>query len=80
MPASDSDLDAMAAGVDLALIRRNLELSVEERVRLNAQAIQLLERTRRANFTPAQLELLEQVERERTRANWGDWLAPLDAL
>lgn len=68
------------AGVDVALILSNLELSVAERFQRNVEAIRLLERTRHANFTPAQLELLDQLERERTRADWGEWLAELDAL
>ena len=81
MSGDGSELDATAdAGVDVALILSNLEFSVAERFQRNVEAIRLLERTRRANFTPAQLELLDELERERTRANWGEWLAPLDAL
>ena len=71
---------AAAMGVDLAMLVANLELTPAERVRRNTEAVQLMERTRRANFTASQLEALAALEREQLRANRGDRLAPLDAL
>jgi hypothetical protein len=71
---------AEAMGVDLPMLLANLELTPAERVRRNTEAVRLMDRTRRANFTAAQLEALAALEREQLRANWGDWLAPLDAL
>ena len=71
---------AEAMGVDLPMLLANLELTPAERVRRNTEAVRLIDRTRRANFTEAQPEALAALEREQLRANWGDWLAPLDAL
>jgi hypothetical protein len=75
------ELEAAAAmGVDVPMLLGNLELTPAERVRRNREAIRMLERTRRANFDARQREVLAELEREQLRANWGDWLAPLDAL
>jgi len=46
----------------------------------NGEAIRMLERSRRANFDARQREALADLEREQLRANWGDWLAPLNDL
>lgn len=71
---------AAAMGVDVSLLLANLGLTPAERVRRNAEAVRLVERTRRANLTPAELDALAELERARLRANWGAWLEPLDAL
>ena len=71
---------AAAMGVDIDLLLENLKLTPAERFRRNAEAVRLMEQTRRANFTPEQLEALKELEREEARRNWGEWLSPLDAL
>ena len=81
MKRTSPEIEAAAAmGVDVAMLLGNLELTPAERVRRNGEAIQMLERIRRANFDERQREVLAELEREQLRANWGDWLAPLDAL
>ena len=71
---------AASLGVDVDQLLANLALTPAERLRRNAEAVRLMERTRRANLTARQLEALAELERERLRENWGEWLAPLDAL
>ncbi len=81
MKRTSPEIEAAAAmGVDVAMLLGNLELTPAERVRRNGEAIRMLERIRRANFDDRQREVLAELEREQLRANWGDWLAPLDAL
>ena len=81
MKRTSPEIEAAAAmGVDVAMLLGNLELTPAERVRRNGEAIRMLERIRRASFDERQREVLAELVREQLRANWGDWLAPLNAL
>lgn len=66
---------AAAMGVDVELLLEGLERTPAERLRRNAEAVQLLERARTENFTPAQRAALAALEREQLRSNWGDDLS-----
>jgi len=67
-------------GIDLTLIRESLTLSVPERVRRNFEAVAMMYAIQERTLTPAQRAVLAERERAQTCTNWGEWLAPLNAL